>query len=491
MPMGEEAVERRVGRDAEVELPQGEEAGDRMTDEGVQRVGEGLPGGADEPVLLIVEKGGEVHVKAAEQGQAVHVEGRRDGHPVAGFEGEVLLPAGGLPEPGRGEEGLEPGDARRVRARGEVERVVEREIVAVGDQLIPPFGGARAPLFAPERLHRVLAEGEVRQGEGHVSRGEVLLVGQVEAQVAPAGGPALAEADAGAGRLLDAILIEFGEGTQVARRGQVDVGREAGGGADRLVVAPSEASPVFDGEVRVAAFAAAQPGKVEFELAAVAIAFVVAVEGVESPAAPGPEAAPELEVHVVVQGEIPAPAAQVEAELVFAVLRGERPAAAPAPGREEAKRQPEGCRDVVQVELEGAGVDPLLVDDLHLARAERIGRVVDAGASGVGAVLDEDGAVFAHLGDAGPDEPFLDACPGADDPSPFGAQVEGQRLSRERFLALADLRPPHHAGIDGQAGGPQLAQVEQDGDAVGRQFGIGVGDPALAVECARAVVAGA
>src|SRR5690606_801085 len=173
-----------------------------------------------------------------------------------------------------------------------------------------------------------LVEREVREGEVRLAGGEVLALAEVHGERTSGAPPRLLEADGRLRRLGDVVVEVVGDSAEVAARGEVDVGVERGCRAELLLVRPADAHALLDAEVGVGGLAAPEPGVGEVERAGEGVALGVAVERADLEAAARPERAAELEVHVVAEGPVPAEVAEVEAEVVLAVGRRQRPAAA-------------------------------------------------------------------------------------------------------------------------------------------------------------------
>ena len=463
-----EAVELRVGRDAEIVVIDAVEAVDGVAHHG-------LCGGVpvlfhliEIPTLGVVERGGDVDV----------VEQRE-----VGLNGDAVLPS------------VAP-VAREVRFEDVVflggDGVAYLARVLDGDFLIPAFfsGG----FLALEGIDAVEVDVEVGQGERH--HGVACALRHVECA-------RHCEADVGErariahARCLRALRIEAGvvEAVEVvavvACRRVVDAGREVriGVGLGVLTVSPLQAETARFGVVGHSLVSGLDVLIVETEVAGVFVAFVVGRRRIGLPRAFGVDAAREAQVDVVVDGEVVAAVAQVEsAGRLVAVAGHEEARRVAAAEGEEAERYGQRQRHVGQHEPRRAEDDVLLGP--HLGTAQRqveVGMLVVV-ARGVAAVFHVIFLVVALFGVLAGDVAF--ALLGGDvvDEAAFRLEVVAHLFRLVGRLAVLEHGfALQGAGGVGHAVGMDDAAVHVHGHHGGRQFDALVIDFRVAIHAGETV----
>jgi hypothetical protein len=398
---------------------------------------------------------------------------------------ESLPVAGGAHEGIVVEEPLDPRDIGEVGAvegilPGEVVGVRQRAGVAEADLLVPRFGPPGA--LAAEGEARLLAEGKRGQREVRVAFVQPLGGTQVERQRTPDPRPVLRKVDARGARLRHALVEVLRQ--KAARAGrEVYVGAEAGIRPELLRMLPANLERVLDREIGVERFAAAEARVGEIEGAVVGVAADVVEAGSKLSRSARAHLRAHQRIEIVAHGPVPAQVVEVEAEgrAVLAVADGERPAAPPLGGREEPERQPEGRRDTEEAQLHRAGVDVLVVHDLHASGFERIVRMVQA-AGRVGGILGIDDVGVTLLDDAPEEIAVLDLRPGADDAPALRLEVVDELASGKALLAFREPRHLHLPGVGFHGERPHLLPPETELESSGAQLGLAVARRDLAEE---------
>ena len=342
----EHAVDAGGEGGVEADFAVGTEATNGVDDEGV---GDGVVGFAyGVPVPALGEVGGVGPVEVFE-----NFEGEAEGYGVL----DAVLHA------------AEGGEFEEVGVLG-VDVVVGGEGVGEGDVFVPAVGAGG--LFASEGVEGGGAKREGREFEVDESSLGVVGLAQGGGEV-ESGANLGGVGDTGGGGAVEIVVAVGGVFVVVAAL-EVDIGGEAamGVGFGILFVSPGyfEVAELFEG-VAVAGDAFFGDAIADVEVAFVFVAYIVVAFGFSRPAEVGVEFAKECEVEVVVEGEIIAAVFEVVAAVVHPAVAGHEDAGGAVVGHgEEGKGEDEGCGDILDGDIGGAGEDFVASDELGVCEVD-------------------------------------------------------------------------------------------------------------------------